>query len=622
MKLISSVLKWILPVCLAGGAFVSGQVIYQLNGTGSDGSTISGTATVTPATMPTTVPTASPAVTQPSAPASLQNPVPPTPTSVVNGQAAITVTNKSGVTIYPLDGVFVTSTHAGSLTPLQLFLASINPSGGIFWDFGDPGSEGDQMFGFNAAHSYSTPGIKTITLTAIPPNITLQNGVLTFSNGPSYVATATVTVANDNRPVVQVQPGQNIPAMSNGTVYQLNAVASGTAWNGPVSIAGLQNVLIRTNGNPATIYLASPNTQQAYIGTDATYAGVTVDGLTFNRNTTGLAAGTDTWIVEPQGNGDLTLLNDVFESYGEGIYGQLAGVQNVFAENCTAPNPATNYPIWWVGQDLVVLNCSFNGSLNQWNVRTAPDPAVLTDVNISNSTISTAAENPGKGAVRFMCGQFMTLYGDTLAGVAGPSFQSDCGDVNKPISQFVCVRSNWMAAGITLNPQGGPESDVGLVNNAITGVQNSGQAIEAYSTTGGTLSNVYIVNNTATVANGVNAADFLNMPTPIPTGIYVANNWFDAPGDTWSFITDSGANTSNISAWSNNLEPVGGYAFINGANVTASQWEQETLGGGQTPAGDVYQDVPLGLSYSTTLNGRTFGSNLPVMNAANGTKGN
>jgi hypothetical protein len=623
---------------LPGATPASGQLFLIDSGAGVEGLfTFPGATTqpAGPAVTPTTGP--SPVIQQ-----SLLNPTPPAPNGTESG-ASITVTNQPGLPIYPLDGVFVTCTHTpsgqgGTLTPVQLFMAAINPNGGIFWNFGDPGGEGNLMKGFNAAHSYATAGQKTITLTIVPMNLALNNGVVTLSNGPSYIATTTVNVATDNRPVVHILPGAAIPEMVSDNVYEFDAASGGTTWNfagAPAfDVSAQANVLVKTNGNPATIFCTSPTSTNNFIGFNSSSAGITINGLTFNYNPS-QASGTDVAIIQPQGSGGLTLLNDVFLNYGEGIYDQLAA-SNVLAMNVSSPTPlgAKNYFCWWVGTDLTLYDCYVNGSQQQWEIRTDPQPAVLTDVNISCSTISTLAESPGKGAVRYMTGQFMTLYGNTLEGNAGPNFQADPSLATTPLGEYYDIDSNTLIGGgsITLKPSGGTSAGgilnyVGIVNNAITGIQSGQQGIWSQSTSGptSTQSNLYVLNNTLVTVAGAAQVPLIMLPTPATQGVTIANNWLDASGDT-PFINIGQTNTGFITAISNNLWPTGATAIVNGQSLTPTQWEQQALGGGPgasspgpggSPTGDVYANPSLGGTYSVTQNGQTFGSDLSAASKGN-----
>jgi hypothetical protein len=70
---------------------------------------------------------------------------------------------------------------------------------------------------------------------------------------------------------------------------------------------------------------------------------------------------------------------------------------------------------------------------------------------------------------------------------------------------------------------------------------------------------------------------------------------------------------SSIDGWNN-----GGVFYMNSSPqlqpgwLTPSEWEQQTLGSGETPTGDVYENVSLGSTYSVNVDGFTAGSDLPT----------
>jgi hypothetical protein len=577
-------------------------------------------------------------VTPPVQPPVVSPPNPPA-TQTSGSAAVITVTNPAGIPIYPLDGVYVTCTHAttgSALTPNQLFMATINPNGGIVWNFGEPGSVGNQMKGYNAAHSYATAGQKTITLTVTPGVVTVSNGLLTITSGPSYVATATVNVAVDNRPTVNIQPGAAIPALASGTRYIFDAAAGGTTWNYGANgkpafdVSGLTNVFVGSNGNPATLFCTNPNGPGSAINSNSGSAGITIQGITFDADATQFNSSTNLAVFQPVGNGGVTFLSDSLLHMGEDIYDQLP-CSNVFVLGCSSPLPlgVSNYFCWYVGTDLTILNCSSNGSQTSWNIRTVPDPVSLTDVNISGTTINTAGETCGKGGIRFMTGQYMTAYGNIVTGYAGaknvngnevycgPGIQSDASEIAAPLAEYLDIDSNTLTCqGITLQPNdgsgsaGGVESFTAVVNNVINQVSAGGQGIWAQSESGCPNSNLYIIGNTVTAASGATGVALTIVGKPAATSVYVANNWLNAPGDGGPFLRNDSANLSGFAAISNNLWPVDSTAQVNGNSIPSGQWESQSLSGGVNPAGDVYANPTPGNTWQTTINGANFGSNL------------
>jgi hypothetical protein len=122
----------------------------------------------------------------------------------------------------------------------------------------------------------------------------------------------------------------------------------------------------------------------------------------------------------------------------------------------------------------------------------------------------------------------------------------------------------------------------------------------------------------------------IGYPSPIQI-TYVGNAFIDPDltNSTW-FITVTGATSSSYTGAAdllgfteiaNNLWPMiqsgnGGYAFLVGGQnavssyFTAAQWEQQSLGNGGSPTGDVYDNPDLGGSYEITIDDAQYGSSL------------
>jgi hypothetical protein len=668
MKSIVRVMRWLFPGCILCGLLTSAlaQVVYQVGGDGDDGSKVSGTLTLNQAastqasfninntnkaklnlkgmlTVTPAAPTTPVVVTGPTTQSSVTNPMPPSANGTVAG-AAITVTNPSGLTIYPLDGVFVTSTHAGSLSPMSLFLAMANPNGGIFWDFGDAGSEANDMIGFNAAHYYTTPGQKTITLTVVPMVVSLQATApfFSFSNGPSSIATATVNVAEENRPTVTITPSTALPLIaSSNTRYIFQAAAGGTTWNygssGAINVSGAANVYVGMNGNPATLFCTDPTNTSIAINNNTSSAGITVQGLTFDADKTKFGNPNSNpcniIVATIQGNGGMTLLNDTVLNMGNFIDNQLSG-SNELVQDCKCPLSLglVGYGVWNVDNDVTLIDDSFNGSQIQWTIRNAPSTtaAMLSDVEIFGCSDNISAVTTGKGSIRFMNGIDCCAYGNTIIAPAaepasgngiGPALEVDPSETATPIAQNIALVSNTIQnTGITLQPGGGSGkiggviNSVAMVNNLDLMAVSGTQMLWANAVQGCPVSNVFFFNNTlaaqGTSSGGVSTT-LIRLASPAATDVVIYGNREYCPGNTAPYFQDDNASLAGIEAIGDNLFPVSDFAQVNGNAMSAADFNAMPLNGGNTtPFGSVYQNVPMGATGQVTINGVRYGSSV------------
>ncbi|MEM8873742.1 MAG: PKD domain-containing protein [Planctomycetota bacterium] len=129
----------------------------------------------------------------PPAPAPTTPPPAPAPTNPNNGDAPTARIDMLSTTIRAGEAVFV---HGLSSTIRTGDLEQAN----FRWNFGDAGSDYNEMGGFNAAHTYDTPGTYTIRLQVIDENGNSASRSVTVTVEPSnYERTVYVSAyGNDN----------------------------------------------------------------------------------------------------------------------------------------------------------------------------------------------------------------------------------------------------------------------------------------------------------------------------------------------------------------------------------------------------------------------------------------
>ena len=138
------------------------------------------------------------------------------------------------------------------------------------------------------------------------------------------------------------------------------------------------------------------------------------------------------------------------------------------------------------------------------------------------------------------------------------------------------------------------------------------------------LQDVYIQNNTVTEPGA--SGGFLILNNGEAQGIHLDNNLFYAPnfsagGDNAAFLTNSNNDMNSFVQIKDNVWSLpatispwvqGGYFFVGSDPslqsgwVTPAEWEASGLA-----SGDVYENVSLGSTFSTTVDGFTAGSSLP-----------
>jgi len=516
------------------------------------------------------------------------------------------------------------SSNLGSGSPIQ---ATYN------WNFGDSGSQYNQLVGFNAAHVYDNPGTYTITLS------------LTDANGQTSVAKASVTVlSNSSMTTIYVSPNGNdgnsgtSPNSPIQSVNQLNNILSsnervlfqdGGTYNleSSLSVNAVSNVEIGSYGSGAQPILMYDGPAGVFGGIiNITGSNVSVRGLTFDsiyQNNMDSQAIYSAFMLS--GNNivvrDNTFLNvlDDLDMSGQ--------PNNVLVQNNQSPSPTdlNAYFAWVQGNDIVVLGNTVAASFGEAILRVGGATNLLiADNNLTNLPNSVGNGIP-KNVLSIQAGGYVYVYGNILSTgpvEAGP-LGTPAADPNAAMSDVVFDSNTVINSSILLTPG---VQNVMARNNVIEADGDAGFTISAQENDGAfnwQVQDVYIEHNTVTEPSVWGGLLSINdgeaQGITVDYNLFVDPNYQTGAGAGFIKVDENDMNSfaeikdnvwcipAEVTAWSQ-----GGYFFISSDPSSQSGWltpaEWEATG---IPTGDVYENVTLGSTFSTTINGYTAGSTLP-----------
>lgn len=592
--------------------------------------TTSPVLTTSSAPAPTTTPVVSSTPTVPSTPTAptttTSTPAPTTTTSTAP-QAVITITD--GQTILPGESVHVKALNSTFGTGTVL-------NDTYQWDFGDPGSQYNDIQGFNAAHAYDTPGNYTVTLTITAPD------------GQSSVATAQVTVNADTRQTIYVSTDGNDsnsglsasdPIQS---IAQLNKMLtsntrvlfeSGDTFDtaSGINVNGYQNVYIGSYGagaQPVLMYNGG-ETQADLIAAQAGTEGLVIQGLTFDSIYTDYMTNYVFASAIRLNGSNLTVRDNTFLN----VYFDIdmsPCPSNVLIQNNTSPSPTglRKYFAWVQGNDIAIVGNTVANSTVESVIRVGgANDLLLAENNITNladaggntADISKATLAVQKGTYAYVYDNVLT---DGSAGV-GPmdnSYPSSVNDQGATFDYSVWNGNLVNNSDLLIQPAA---HDILMENNVIN-TTTGGFVINSTNPLFPTreAENVYIMNNT--VINSGTSANFLILNgeaqnVNVDNNLFVAPNFIVGSGGATVYVADNDMTSFtqiNDNVWANPQT----IPWVNGANfylnaavgvqsgyLTPAQWE-----GTGIPTNDVYQNVvlPAG-TYTTSANGFQAGATLP-----------
>jgi PKD repeat protein len=415
------------------------------------------------------------------------------------------------------------------------------------WDFGDANSGYNQLIGFNAAHTYYTPGTYTVKLkvTDEAGNVTTATTSLTVraDNRRTIYVAANGSDSNDglspdhpvqtaNRAGQLVKDDSRILFRRGDTFMMYNGIYVG-GHDIEMSSYGTGNVPVLKRGNASMWEAIS-------VGNSA--VDITIDNIGFDTDTpANLDKSGATRGVTARGT-RLTVRNCKFYNVSDAInaneqpHGML--VQDNEAPNATS---VRGYFIWMQGQDIVVLGNKVANCTREHDIRIGGADRVLMEFNdFTNLDRRSQGDNNdiAKGCFTIQKGSYIYCARNKSTGGGigvGPLGGPDGKDDPNARASYVVVESN-LVTGIGLCVSPGAEH-VMIRNNIIK--RDSDEAIwlrptDSYIVNG---SNVYaarniydltIANNTS-ISSGTNGNFLLVQARGAAGQVTLANNLMVAP---------------------------------------------------------------------------------------------
>jgi hypothetical protein len=501
------------------------------------------------------------------------------------------------------------------------------------WNFGDAGTEYNQLTGFNAAHVYDKPGTYTITLT-----VTNEAGLVSTTSEQVTIAASSrnqifVDSVNgsDSNAGTQNAPLQSLAAAfaKLGNNSELLLKGGETFYsNAPLSTA-FTNVLIGRYGTGANPTIM--RTLGNGLGTILTYGntnGLTIQDITFD---TPFAVGSD------------AAANKI------GIGGIYLGGQNIAIRDCTFLNidDAINenglptgvliqdnsaplatgirsYMVWGQGAQLTILgNYAANSTREHITRLHAVDEVNMQNNNFTNlSRAGVDSYDTSKGCIELQTGTFDWIVNNTVTdgdirtgplglwGEAATTNNTNCviednnltdtmifvqtGTHHDLIANNVINNTTGLCIDVNgIDSQGRESMDINIVNNTGITSGTSGNFIAVYGVVNG-----IVLNNNLWVAPNIQVGSYGTAPVYVPNNnmsdfTQINNNIWPLPSNLTGYVA-GGINYIGTSPLGN------GY-------MTPAQWNAQSNVGG-----DQFTNVTLKGSYEVTYEGVAAGAAVAI----------
>ena len=499
------------------------------------------------------------------------------------------------------------------------------------WDFGDPGSEYNDLVGFNAGHIYQNPGTYTITLT------------LTNSNGNTDVAKATVNVASDNRKIYYVSTSgsdSNSGSSPSDPIQSVNKVISilggaagttsnvefrfedGDTFNMSTGIVVAGNNVLFTDYGSGSAPVLNWDGEMAYvalIGTRPTSHDVTAEHLIF-RTVFGGTGKTNMPDTFQAAGTNLVVTHDEFENVGYGVNGNGNPTGVIVQKNDVPTNTdLRSYFVWVAGSDFVVLGNTVPNSTNEAILRVVNGTRVLIGYNTFTNE-ALGGDDTAKNTLTIHEGSYAYIVGNTLNDGPmhiGPLGEQDGLKDKAARWNYAVVEGNLLnTESFTLHGA----QHVMYRDNISTTNGYPAYNIEAYNTEyqRGVVDATY-VNNTA-INNSTQGIMFL-IGGPAD-GLTLENNLYVAPklipgGDGAAspvYVTDSSLDSFDLIT--NNVWAAGNPSVYTNGGINYIYPDGTKAIGFQTPAEwNAYSQVGTDIFADVSLNGFTPSSSSAAANA-------
>jgi hypothetical protein len=506
----------------------------------------------------------------------------------------------------------------------------------IAWDFGDPGSNYNDMVGFNAAHAYANAGNYTITLTITTPD------------GHVGVTTQNITIGQDNRNTIYVSANgddSNNGSSPNSAIQSIDRldqlIGSNTRVlfqdggtynvnNNAINLYGLQHVYVGSYGSGAQpIIMDNGYVVSSIIGLSATSQGIVIQGLTFDSIDTSNDGGAPD-AVDVVGN-DISVLDSTFYNFDDD-FNLNQEPTNVLVQDNSSPSQSAldGYFAWIQGNEIVMLGNNVANSLDQADLRV--DGSNDVELAFNNFGKVTPAGQSYKNCFTIQQGSNIYLYDNQAANgpiLVGP-LATDGAPTNASVQDCV-IDSNSLTGDVIIIDPGSINTMV--KNNILNPSESYAIYVNSIIDDGGynwQVQNLWIDNNTVDTTSPVSGLIFLSGGES--QNITVDNNLFVDPDliigdDQAAFIWDANNDLNSFNEIKNNVwsTPATISWWMNGGTfdvgdgqtdeaawLTPSEWDSQSLAGGGSPSGDIVTSISLGSTYSFSVDGITAGSPVPT----------
>jgi len=424
------------------------------------------------------------------------------------------------------------------------------------WNFGDSGSQYNQLAGFNASHVYTAAGTYTVSLT-----------VTNNLNQTSTVST-NLTISPDNRRAIYVNAlsgndifGGQTPSVAVQSAARAQQLAGnnteiffdrGMTYNLSSAFKlNYTNILVGAYGTGAQpiINYTDPVEGSVIFTTNSNSAdGVTIQDLTLTALN---AAGNGLTNLNPPmgvnaGGFDTTVQRCTFANVEYAINGNSAPTGcNVINNTTATATSVQGYFVWDQGFDTTVIGNTALGSVHEHIMRTSSASEILAyDNNFTNSD--------GKGCIEIHEGSLAWIDSNTVTG--GDIRVGPLGLWNEPITSSTndCVIQNNLVNSTCINVYPGSHS-ISIRNNIIR--LNSGRMIDVRGQDGlgRQSSDIEILNNTG-ISTG-SYGNFLAVENHTD-GILLENNLLVEPN-----LIVGGNSSAPVYVYEANLSS---FTYING----------------------------------------------------------
>jgi hypothetical protein len=562
------------------------------------------------------------------APASSPPPSLPTPPPSGHGPSAVITQLQSSIIAGEGVEVNALNSTAGVGSPLTTIYK---------WDFGDPGSQYNNLLGWNAAHVYTSPGTYTITLQ------------LTDSSGNTSTATSQVTVNIDNRTIIYVDT--NGSDSNNG----LSASQPVKTANKAFSLAGSDSTVLfhrgetfnvtstlwftghdeaagayGTGSSPVLMWVPNDGSLvEVYVSSKASNS--TIENLTFdtpNAVTSGAANDIDNAFAIFAGGTNVVVLGNTFDNVEDAVNG---GEQptGVIVQDNSAPllKGMRGYLCWVDGNNWTILGNTVANTTRAHCIRVNGSDVVGVLIADNNLTKQYPSDDPGedyKTTIDVRIGSYVYVADNIL--------NDSTVAVSPSPGQTVDQTANWIVFdGNTINNAQLVIDEVGhhiMVRNNVLNISGTGQIVITPSGTtvpGALMTDITISHNTG-INTGQDGELIDVLSEPAPGSITIDHNLYSAPNLRYGYGWDSAVYlntpdmtgfasiTDNIWPTANNLNIANVVNFLTGAGTGAGYLTQQGWNSLPAVSDDQYSDtaLPSG-SYQLTLNGVTAGAATVVL---------